>query len=298
MQTISQILQNALASSTKTASASVPTVAPEAEIADLVFGSPKEAETANEQPKVASKEEPSVLSTAAYGLKLARALDQAADLVKEASLTVTATPIPGNTTLPAASNNSVPAKYDVPGQRVTGREMPTSENDPVSSLGPPPGGKSASLRLASAKLADAEVLERYGQKESAAALRKEASSLQKRAEMEDGPTASGNPAMPTMATSMTGGGEGPSMSNEKMINITRAEARNPTTAEMRKVISETPKVDPIVAATVGSSEGVKASHAIRDYVKKAQALIADPNAPAAARNKAASVMGSFTGKAG
>jgi hypothetical protein len=99
---------------------------------------------------------------------------------------------------------------------------------------------------------------------------------------------------------MTGGGPGPSLSNERAINMTRAEARNPTTAEMSQVIRETPKVDPVTKAVVGSSEGVKASAAefLQVAIKKAMHLAADPNADPEERSKAASLLGVLAKKEG
>jgi hypothetical protein len=305
VQTISQILQNALASSTKTASAPTPQQAPDADVVDMIFDKKASETPAPTSAPVEKKAqiEASDIALAAHGLKLARALEQASELVKEANLVVTATPTGGSISVPAATNNSVPAKYDVPAPTMHGREMPTSEKDPVSRLAPVKNhpSKSAALVLANAKLADAAVLERYNNMEAAATLRKEAAALKAASDgMDEGPSAKGDPAMPTSATSMTGGGPGPSLSNERAINMTRAEARNPTTAEMSQVIRETPKVDPVTKAVVGSSEGVKASAAefLQVAIKKAMHLAADPNADPEERSKAASLLGVLAKKEG
>jgi hypothetical protein len=114
VQTISQILQNALASSTKTASAPTPQQAPDADVVDMIFDKKASETPAPTSAPVEKKAqiEASDIALAAHGLKLARALEQASELVKEANLVVTATPTGGSISVPAATNNSVPAKYD------------------------------------------------------------------------------------------------------------------------------------------------------------------------------------------
>lgn len=289
------------AASVKTASVQVaPAKTPD--VADLIF--PKEkvaAEAPAPTPATKTASDQNSVGLAAHGMKIAKALGVAADVLLKVAQdpAVTAAADPGAVRVPKATSNSVPSKYEAggPGALPSGH-MPDSEADPVSRLAPLDNtpGKTASLRLVNAKLADAEVLSRYGQKEAAHRLRMEAAVLQKQAsDFEDGPSASGNPAVQTMAAG-EGGGGGPSFSNERMISMTRAEARNPTTAEVKKVITEHPKLDPATAAAVGTAEGVKASAAqefMQEYVKKAEALLTDPSTPDYLRVKAAAALNRY-----
>lgn len=280
---ISQLIQQTLeAASTKTASV-MPRQTSAPDIVDLVFPQGETTPQVEAAPAKTASVEENFPEMAAHGMKIARALGIAADIVQKVAQNpeVTATPIPGPRHDPKASTTSIPASLEVGGSKLDGHALETTPS------------KQASLRLINAKIADAEVLARYGQKAAAHQLRQEALEL-KQASMDDGPRASGNPALPTMAAG-EGGAGGPNLSNDRLIGITRAEARNPTTAEVRKVIKERPKVDPATAAAVGSAEGVKASAAefLREYIKKAKLVLQDPAAPEGERQKAAAVVSSM-----
>lgn len=212
---------------------------------------------------------PAVPANVADALKVASALEVAAAFVaemagsvKRAGLTVTQAADPGKGS-PAAPpvKAGVPAKYEVGG---AGKQGPNghvadSEGDTVATT-PLLRDKKAAQRLFDAKMADAQVAERLGNKEAAAQIRNSALQVAKIAGLE----VSEGSASPT---------PGPSVAFDALRNLTPRKAQEQNLSDgvgIAPFITETQKVDPLPNAALGagSDAGIKkAAPTYKDIIR-------------------------------
>jgi hypothetical protein len=209
--------------------------------------------------KVASVEEPagSALDVAAHGLKIAEALRSAADVVKVAFSTELPTSSGEHTheggKHPAAEG---PHGKDIPSSVGAVGALANDGDKPAAGKGPsntPGKGKTASAdeRLLQAKVAEAKVLASMGQTDAAEKVAKEIESLKAKVAGEAGALETSSEGGPGASSS--------ALTNEALINMTRAQARNASVQQAGSLLSTPVRVDPAVAALVGKSDGVKVS---------------------------------------
>lgn len=220
-----------------------------------------------------------VLSDAEYGMKLAEALGIAADLTVELVKKAEAMPVS------AAGHDEKPqhpkATSTVKGipSAVKGTAMSNTEDD-FTSVHDHSGApmKAAADAVVAAKVAQVEMYRRIGNTEAADRLEAEVKTASKQGTALD---------------------MGPSGSNhvpdaKALINMTRAQARDRNTAEVRAVLTEPPKKDPAALAAVTHNKGLKTSSidpaAARRYLTKVAAVAQDSAASAEERGAAIQII--------
>jgi hypothetical protein len=243
---------------------------------------PKAKQASTEPPpadkpttKKASRE---VLDDAAYGMKLAQALEMGAALVHKL-----ATHGPVDAPGPQVSESGFQdAKTQSPkatanvSDKVTG---PTTDAGTLpTTIADHTGKTAADIALAKAKKAQDEVLARMGKTAA------DPSSPQAKL-----------PAHSDAFKLSTEPGESRFVpDNAALINMTKGQAKDRTVSQVTQHISERPKKDNAVAAHTLRTDGQKISSVdptlARAYLEKAASVSADPNADPKERVKAASIL--------
>jgi hypothetical protein len=259
-------------------------------------------------PKTASKasSESEILDLAAYAEKVASALDRAAVVVTKLANSPLSAPGP----VVSAAGHDGPSAHPKP---VTTAhkylERPTPSEDTQDN----PNGvktnkdvytdpdwtknKEAALRLVQAKVASAEQFHRMGQFEAATQLLEEAQKIKLAADPSS-PQAKlpGHSDSFKIPTELSGYSH-KAPDNAGAIAITKAQARNPTTAEAKERLMESPKVDNAVAAHLKTTTGVKTSAAEVLREKKAGIMDAQAEMNRATRESSA-LQGGVAGTVG
>lgn len=224
--------------------------------------------------KKASRE---IISDAAYGIKLAEALEMGAAIVSKIAHGPVDAPGPAvsesgfqdaKTQSPKATSN---VTDKITGPATDASTLPTTIADHT-------GKTAADTALANAKKAQAEVLARMGKTAA------DPSSPQAKL-----------PAHSESFKISTEPGESRFVPDNKgLIDMTRAQAKDRTVAQAREHISERPKKDNAVAAHTLRTDGQKISsvdpNLARAYLEKAASVAADPTADPKERVKAASIL--------
>lgn len=252
-----------------------------------------------------------VLSAAAYGMKLAQALEVGAHLVTKMSAPG-ASPLsaPGpevmesgfigaETVTPKAHAN---VSDKITGPTTTAGSLPTTIADHTGQLDgqQPPNNtgktagfskdKAASARMLRGLQKQAEVLMRLGQTKAAEKLLEQ---VEKRAQDPSSPQPAGLPAHSDSFRVSTEPGESSHIpDNAGLISMTKAQAKDQSVRAATQHISETPKVDNAVAAHTLRTDGLKVSSAevSRAYLERAIKVASDPHAVPAERVKAAGIV--------
>lgn len=262
-KTLSELVSAAMADATSTMKVASAEDAEQSEpVGDDFLGSILGIE---EQPRTQAQPEAAatkvsalqeVLDTAAYATKLAEALDRVGPVVTKLASEG------GNPEVVESGHNTPGA---VPKAKSTAHAYIDARPPKDETIMGSPGGvetnmkdfgtpdwtknKEASLRLLKAKVASAEQFERIGQTKIAADLYAEVEAgYKKLAEADPSPSQESN-----HVSKVPGSAEA--------IALTKAQARDKTTAEAREFMMESPKVDNAVAPHIKTTTGVKTSAA-------------------------------------
>lgn len=273
-KTLSELVSAAMADATSTMKVASAEDAEQSEpVGDDFLGSILGIE---EQPRTQAQPEAAatkvsalqeVLDTAAYATKLAEALDRVGPVVTKLASEG------GNPEVVESGHNTPGA---VPKAKSTAHTYIDARPPKDETIMGSPGGvetnmkdfgtpdwtknKEASLRLLKAKVASAEQFERIGQTKIAADLYAEVEAgYKKLAEADPSPSQESN-----HVSKVPG--------NAEAIALTKAQARDKTTAEAREFMMESPKVDNAVAPHIKTTTGVKTSAAEILREKKAGVL--------------------------
>ena len=261
-KSLSEIVSLALASheaSTKVASLQdAPTEDPGQQLLDEQLGLLVVETTEEKVASAPESEEPKTdtLGMASHGMKLASALRLAADAVKVA-LEHPAVHESGHLheggvhpSAPGAPGKELPTATGAQGAMPTDDKVPSQEGGLKNS----PGAKkvaSATERLLQAKVAEHNMLVSLGQTEAAKVAAAEVKVLKtKLAEQAELPNDGG--AGGATATGTT-------LSNEALINMTRAQARDASVRQTASILNTPVRVDNAVKANIGKDDGVKVS---------------------------------------
>jgi len=260
---------------------------------DVLFNTP--TKTASAQPQAPAKvaaetDTRTVLSDAEYGMKLAEALGIAAELTTElvkkaAAMEVLVAGHDEKPTHPKATSTVKGIPSSVRGtEMANSAEDFTSVHDHSDVQKNDPSTKSAHDAVVAAKVAQAEMYRRIGNTAAADRLDAEVkTAAMEGSELDKGP--SGSNHVPDAAA---------------LISMTRAQARDRNTAELRGVLTEPPKKDPAALAAVTHNDGLKMSAKTssakidpavgRRYLTKVAAVLHDTTASAGDRQAAAAII--------
>lgn len=241
---------------------------------DSLLGNSEAKPSTPEAPPAAAKTASAseVLDLAVYAEKVATALDRAAVVVTKLASAGTVFSTPGPVI--SAAGHDGPSQHPKP---VTTAHKYLEAPTPSENTMDNPNGlktnkdvytdpdwtknKEAALRMVRAKIASAEQFQRLGQLDVSAQLLAEAEAIKTAADPSSPqaklPAHSDSFKIPTELT----GHKSQVPDNAAAIALTKAQARNSTTAEAGERLLESPKTDNAVAANLKTTTGLKTSAA-------------------------------------
>lgn len=228
-------------------------------------------EKAKKDEKKEKKDDGEKRAAASYATKLAEALELAAPIVQKLAADGARSPIdaPGPAVVASAQMGAAqfpksPKAATDPGKEGVGPQGALATNAKDLKSTDWTKNKEASDAFVASKIAQASLLRQLGQHEAAEAILKVAQD-----------PSSPQPSLPANS----GGGIRPAImpnvpsgpvpdSAQGVAAMTKAQAKDPTTRTVSEFIQETPKKDPMVAATQITDAGLKVSHILQKVAAK------------------------------